>query len=185
MVRRRALRPGERPVITNVRQQRCEVSLAVRATSIRQAVAADIEAFAVLFDRYRQFQGQVANLALAQAFLSERFDRGEPIVFIALTGGAAVGFAHLYPSYSSVSLSRVFILNDLFVQEEMRRHQVASQLLSAVESYAWSSGASRVTLNVARTNVSSEQVYTARGWQQDGRSSCFIAFPRANEPSAA
>jgi len=149
----------------------------VSPISIRQAVATDIEDLAALFDQYRQFQGQVGNLAAAQAFLSERLDRGESIVFFALTGGAAVGFAQLYPSYSSVSLSRVFILNDLFVQEAMRRHQVASQLLSAVESCAWSSGASRVTLNVARTNVTAQQVYTARGWQQDEQFYMFHRFP--------
>jgi GNAT superfamily N-acetyltransferase len=80
-------------------------------------------------------------------------------------------------SYSSVSLSRVFILNDLFVQEAMRRHQVASQLLAAIESYAWSFGASRVTLNVARTNVSAQQVYTARGWKQDEQFFMFHRFP--------
>lgn len=139
-------------------------------------MAADIEALAVLFDQYRQFQGQVANFAAARSFLSERLDRGESTVFMAFASGGAIGFAQLYPSYSSVSLARVFILNDLFVQEAMRRHQVASQLLSAIESYAWSSGASRVTLNVARTNVSAQQVYIARGWQQDEQFFMFHRF---------
>ena len=145
--------------------------------SIRQAVAADIEALAVLFDQYRQFQGQASDLAAARSFLSERLNHGESIVFIAFASSAAVGFAQLYPSYSSVSLSRVFILNDLFVQEAMRRHHVASQLLSAIESYAWSFGASRITLNVARTNVSAQQVYTARGWKQDEQFFMFHRFP--------
>lgn len=140
-------------------------------------MVADIEALAVLFDQYRQFQGQGANLAAARSFLSERFDHGESIVFMAWADSAAVGFAQLYPSYSSVSLSRVFILNDLFVQEGMRRHQIASQLLAAVESHAWSLGASRVTLNVARTNVSAQQLYTVRGWKQDEQFFMFHRFP--------
>src|SRR5262245_24902294 len=104
--------------------------------SVRQAVLADIEALAALFDQYRQFQGQPSNLAAARAFLAERFDHGESIVFMAAAGSAAVGFAQLYPSYSSVSLSRVFILNDLFVVEAARGQRVASRLLAAVESYA-------------------------------------------------
>jgi GNAT superfamily N-acetyltransferase len=74
----------------------------------------------------------------------------------------------------------VFILNDLFVLEALRGHGVASQLLSAVESYAWSFGASRITLNVARTNVSAQQVYTTRGWKQDDQFSMLHRFP-ANE----
>ena len=145
--------------------------------SIRQAVATDIEALAALFDQYRQFQGQTADLAAARSFLFDRFNHGESIVFVAFAGSAAVGFAQLYPSYSSVSLSRVFILNDLFVQEAMRRYQVASQLLSAIESHAWAFGASRVTLNVPRTNVSAQQVYTARGWAQDEQFFMFHRFP--------
>ncbi len=149
----------------------------VNAVAVRQAVAADIDALAVVFDQYRRFQGQAGNLAAARGFLAERFDHGESIAFIATAQGAAVGFAQLYPSYSSVSLSRVFILNDLFVLEAARGRRVASQLLSAVESYAWSLGASRVTLNVARTNVSAQQVYTARGWKQDDQFFMYHRFP--------
>jgi GNAT superfamily N-acetyltransferase len=70
----------------------------------------------------------------------------------------------------------VFILNDLFVLETARGQRVASQLLSAVESYAWSFGASRVTLNVARTNTSAQQVYMARGWKQDDQFFMFHRF---------
>ena len=149
----------------------------VNTIAVRQAVAADIEALAALFDQYRQFQGQAGDLAAARAFLAQRVDHGESVVFIATAGDTAVGFAQLYPSYSSVSLSRVFILNDLFVLEAVRGQRVASQLLSALESYAWSFGASRVTLNVARGNVSAQQVYTARGWKQDDQFFMFHRFP--------
>ena len=148
--------------------------------SIRQAVVEDLEELAVLFDEYRQFQGQATNVAAGRSFLTERFTHSDSVVFIALASGTAVGFAQLYPSYSSVSLSRVFILNDLFVQKAVRRQQAASQLLAAVESYAWSFGASRVTLNVARTNVSAQQVYTARGWKQDEQFFMFHRFPASN-----
>ena len=149
----------------------------VNTVAVRQAVAADIEALAVLFDQYRQFQGQAHDVSAARSFLAERFDHGESVVFIASAGTAAVGFAQLYPSFSSVSLSRVFILNDLFVVEAVRGQRVASQLLSAVESHAWAFGASRVTLNVARTNVSARQVYAARGWKQDDQFFMYHRFP--------
>lgn len=144
--------------------------------AVRQAVAADLDAIAVLFDRYRQFQGQASDRAAARSFLAQRFDHGESIVFVATAAGAAVGFAQLYPSFSSVSLSRVFILNDLFVDEAARGRRVASLLLSAVESHAWSFGASRVTLNVARSNVLAQQVYATRGWTQDDQFFMFHRF---------
>ena len=134
---------------------------------IRQAVLADLDHLAVIFDEYRQFQKQPADLAAAHDFLRARFDHGESIVFLAHTGEQPVGFAQLYPSFSSVSLKRVFILNDLFVTEVGRRQNVATRLLAAVEAYARSLDASRVTLNVARSNVAAQALYEARGWQQD------------------
>ena len=148
----------------------------MNTVTVRQAVVADIEALAVLFDQYRQFQGQASDVAAARSFLAQRFDHGESVCFLATDAGSAVGFAQLYPSFSSTSLSRVFILNDLFVAEAARGKKVASQLLSALEAYAWSFGASRVTLNVARGNVAAQQVYSARGWQQDDQFFMFHRF---------
>ena len=135
--------------------------------SVRQAVLSDLEELALLFDQYRQFQGQGSDLAAARSFLRERFDNGQSVVFICHHGTVPVGFAQLYPSFSSVALSRVFVLNDLFVHESGRRKGVASALVSAVESYAWSLGCSRITLNVARNNGSARQLYEARNWKQD------------------
>ncbi len=135
--------------------------------SVRQAIFADLEELAQLFDEYRAFQGKTSDLPAARSFLQARFDHGESIVFIARDGSAPVGFAQLYPSYSSISLTRVFILNDLFVHEGGRRKGVASELLAELERYAWSHGAARVTLNVARDNVQAQALYEAQGWSQD------------------
>jgi len=149
----------------------------MNAITVRQAVAADLDLLATLFDEYRQFQGQASDVAAARSFLRERFDHGESVVFVAFDGERGVGFAQLYPSFSSVSLSRVFILNDLFVHDAGRRRGVASQLLSALESYAWSFGAARISLNVARSNVSAQALYAARGWKADDQFFMFHRFP--------
>ena len=147
--------------------------------STRQAVLSDLEELAPLFDQYRQFQGQAGDLAAARSFLRERFDHGESVLFIALEGARPVGLAQLYPSFSSVSLSRVFILNDLFVHESGRRKGVAAMLLAALEAYAWSLGSARVSLNVARGNVSAQQLYEAQGWKQDDQFFMYHRFPKA------
>lgn len=143
----------------------------------RQAVLADLEPLAVLFDRYRSFQGQASDVAAARAFLAERFEHGQSVLFIAEAGAAALGFAQLFPSFSSVRLARAYILNDLFVDEPGRRRGVASALLAAVEAYAWSFGAARVSLNVARENLSGQALYRARGWLQDETFYMFHRFP--------
>jgi len=176
---------------------------------VRQAVLADLEPLAVLFDAYRRFQGRPADLAAARAFLRERFEHGQSVVYLAqdaagaardatrsaaygaaaaagtasaasaASAAGALGFAQLYPSFSSVALARVFILNDLFVAEAGRRRGVASALLGAVEAHAWAHGACRVTLNVARDNPEGQALYRARGWMQDEHFHMFHRFPAA------
>lgn len=154
-----------------------------REVFVRQAVFADLDRLAVLFDQYRQFQGQDSDVAAARDFLEARFDHGESIVFIAEDGDAALGFAQLYPSFSSVSLRRVFILNDLFVAEAGRRRGVATRLLGALEGYAWLLGASRVTLNVARPNAAAQALYESLGWQQDDQFFMYHRYPARPDPT--
>jgi GNAT superfamily N-acetyltransferase len=137
------------------------------AIIVRQAVLSDIEALAPLFDSYRQFYGRPSDIAAAREFLLARFNHGESTLFIAHEGAAPVGFTQLYPSFSSVSLARVFVLNDLFVHEQARRKGVASKLISAAIEYARSLGAVRVSLSTATGNETAQALYLSAGWWRD------------------
>ena len=143
--------------------------------TVHQAAFADLDELAQLFDLYRVFQGKHSDLPAGRAFLRARFDHGESVVFIARAGATPLGFAQLYPSYSSTALARVFILNDLFVSDGGRRKGVASKLLAAVESYAWAHGAARVSLNVALDNLPGQALYEAQGWSKDAQ---FLMYHR-------
>lgn len=145
--------------------------------SVRQAVFADLSELSGLFDLYRVFQGKESNIAAARAFLQARFDHGESVVFLAHEGPTPLGFAQLYPSYSSTALARVFILNDLFVNESGRRKGVASKLLAALENHAWAHGAARVTLNVTIDNQPGQALYEAQGWSRDAQFFMYHRYP--------
>jgi ribosomal protein S18 acetylase RimI-like enzyme len=73
----------------------------------------------------------------------------------------------LYPSFSSVSLARIFILNDLFVHEQARRKGVASMLMSAAVKFASTLGAVRLSLSTAITNDAAQALYHSAGWKRD------------------
>jgi ribosomal protein S18 acetylase RimI-like enzyme len=135
--------------------------------TIRQAILSDLEALALLFDGYRQFYGRASDLSAATEFLSTRFNYGESVLFIAHEGGKPVGFSQLYPSFSSVSLARIFVLNDLFVDKQARRKGVASKLMAAAVDYASSLGAVRVSLSTATTNEAAQTLYQSAGWKRD------------------
>ncbi len=145
--------------------------------SVRQAAVSDLEELSVLFNLYRVFQGKESDIAAAHSFLKARFEHGESVVFIAHEGSVPLGFAQLYPSYSSTALARVFILNDLFVHDSGRRRGIASKLLVALESYAWAHGAARVTLNVAMDNGPGRDLYEAQGWSKDAQFFMYHRYP--------
>ncbi len=90
--------------------------------SIRQASIFDVDLLAPLFDAYRQFYRRPSDLELARQFLFARLRNDQSIVFLAVRqDDSAVGFAQLFPSVSSASVARIIILNDLYVQPDVRR----------------------------------------------------------------
>ena len=127
-----------------------------------------VDVLTSLFDAYRQFYGQAQDLALAREFLRERLEQDQSAIFLALgPDGAAVGFTQLYPSFSSASAKRIFILNDLFVDPGARRSGAGRALLQAAADFARSAGAVRLTLSTAHTNTSAQSLYEASGWLRD------------------
>ncbi|SRR5579883_422094 len=120
-----------------------------------------------LFDAYRQFYGQMADLDGARRFLSERLGRGESVVFAILENERALGFTQLYPSFSSVSMKPIWILNDLFVVGEARRRGVGLRLLRAARDHASRTGAARLALSTAVTNTKAQTLYERDGWRRD------------------
>jgi ribosomal protein S18 acetylase RimI-like enzyme len=135
--------------------------------TIRQAVLADLDAVAILFDGYRQFYGQASDEAAAKTFLKARFEHGQSVVLLAESQGQTVGFTQLYPSFSSVSMARVFVLNDLFVAPTARRLGVGEALLNAAANHARQLGAVRLSLTTNVQNLPAQALYESMGWARD------------------
>lgn len=149
------------------------------AIHVRQAVLADLEVLAPLLDDYRRFYGRASDPAAASAFLQARFGHGQSVVFLAHDGATPVGFTQLYPSFSSVSLARAYILNDLFVVPTHRRAGVGARLLDAAAEYALAMGAVRLSLNTDVQNETAQALYEAKGWKRDQR---YFAYHLALRP---
>ncbi|HWU71078.1 MAG TPA: GNAT family N-acetyltransferase [Pseudoxanthomonas sp.] len=133
--------------------------------SIHRAGIDDLDAIAPLFDLYRQFYGKAADAAIARDFVGERLRRGESVVLLARIDGETVGFTQLFPSFSSVSAGRVWVLNDLYVVAEARRHGVAKALLQAAADFARGEGALRLELETNHDNASAQALYRHLGWE--------------------
>ena len=137
------------------------------APSIRRAASADVDALAPLFDAYRRFYEQPGDIALASAFLHDRLERGESVIFVAEADHQLLGFCQLYPTWCSVAAARIFVLYDLFVDAGARRAGVGRQLMLAAQAFGREAGAVRLDLGTARTNTRAQALYESLGWQRD------------------
>lgn len=131
---------------------------------------------APLFDQYRVFYRQPSDPALAQAFIAERVANRESVIFLALRDDEPVGFTQLYPSFSSVSARRTWILNDLYVVPSCRGQGVGSALLERARAHAQETGAKGLGLQTAVDNLNAQRLYEALGYRRsEGFYSYFLA----------
>lgn len=135
------------------------------AVRVRRAGADDLDLLAPLFDAYRVFYGQASDLEAAHRFLAVRQAAGESLLLIAELEGEPVGFVQLYPFFSSVRLTRLLVLNDLYVAEGARRAGVARALLGGAAELARDRGCTGLMLETADDNVAAQALYDKLGWE--------------------
>lgn len=136
-------------------------------TVIAQATLDDASEVASLFDAYRVFYGQASDIALATAFITERLENQDSVIFLANAEDEPVGFTQLYPSFSSVSAQRTWILNDVYVAETARRAGVAKQLMTAAKQHAIQTNAKGISLATAVDNAAAKALYAALGYKEN------------------
>lgn len=126
-----------------------------------------LDALADLFDQYRVFYGQSSDRSAARAFLQARLQKQDALIFVAIENGEMAGFTQLYPSFSSVAMRPIWILNDLFVSPSFRRKGVAQQLMNTAAAYARETGVIRLELATQITNQSAQALYESLGYVKD------------------
>ncbi|AIQ45534.1 hypothetical protein R70723_06210 [Paenibacillus sp. FSL R7-0273] len=143
----------------------------MEAYRLEQAGLQDAELIAPLFDDYRVFYGQQPNPAGALQFIQDRLRAEESVIFMAVQDEAgsrrAGGFAQLYPSFSSLTMQRLWVLNDLFVAEHLRGQALGKLLLEGVREYALRTGSKGLTLTTMTDNIRAQRLYEAQGYIRD------------------
>jgi GNAT superfamily N-acetyltransferase len=133
--------------------------------TITQATIDDVDAIAPLFDAYRVFYHQITDLRGSAAFVRARLDAEESVIFLARDrDGNVVCFVQLYPSFSSVRMQRIWILNDLFVTPSARGGGVARHLMERAKQFAVATGAASLMLSTARDNHTAQRLYVSCGY---------------------
>ena len=140
---------------------------AATAVQICRAGLDDLAPLAALFDAYRQFYDQPADLPLAERYLRDRLAHDESLVWMAWQGAQAIGFCQCYPTFCSVAAAPILVLYDLYVQPTARGLGAARALMQAAADEASARGCVRLDLSTAKANRPAQALYEALGWQRD------------------
>jgi len=136
--------------------------------TIIKADVRHVDLIVPLFDQYRQFYGQKSDPVGARGFLFFRMSRGESVVFLAVNEqGDALGFSQLYPSFSSISMKKLWILNDLFVLPKARGLGLAKALMARAIQLSKETGAEGLFLQTANENLPAQALYEKFGFVRD------------------
>ena len=128
-----------------------------------------------LFDLYRQFYECPSDLDLATQFISDRMTNNESVIFMALdpdeqganeAEGQGKGFVQLYPSFCSVDAVKIYILYDLYVDADGRKSGIGRRLMEQATLFAKESGAARLDLLTAHSNVGGQALYEKLGYKK-------------------
>ena len=127
-----------------------------------------LDSIANLFNKYMVFYEQPSNLLKYTTYLRNRIANKDAIVFLAIDQkNNAIGFVLNYHSFSSVSLGKIVVLNDLFVDSDYRKMGVGEKLITRTIELAGEIGAVRVDLGTAKDNSTAQKLYEKVGFLRD------------------
>jgi GNAT superfamily N-acetyltransferase len=118
-------------------------------------------------DFYEVAPSDEALLALAQVLID---DPSQGVQLLARDDdGKAVGFATIFWTWSTLSASRLAVMNDLFVAEDARGGGFAEALIAACAERCREHGATELAWQTAHTNQRAQAVYERVGARRDDR----------------
>lgn len=131
-----------------------------------------------LFNKYRVFYKQEPDIETAKKFIQARLNNNESVIFVALSneGGIPVGFTQLYPTYSSVSAVKNWILNDLYVEAAYRKQGIGEKLIKTALGFAKQNEARSVELSTAVDNYTAQSLYEQIGFEKQEPDAEFLTY---------
>jgi len=93
-------------------------------------------------------------------------ENGDSDIFLSMDQNSAVGFVQLYPSFCSVQAVKIYILYDLYVDENYRKNGLGESLMNRASDWAKENGAARLDLLTAKNNTVGQHLYEKLGYKK-------------------
>ncbi|TGK34572.1 GNAT family N-acetyltransferase [Leptospira gomenensis] len=128
----------------------------------------DLTDIARLFGEYRKFYGKEAEPESEKNYVLQRMQAGDSHLCAARDEkGEIVGFAQCYFTFSSLSMCKVLILNDLYVSPSARGRNVAKKIIEHVIGFSKKEGFRGIALETAASNTIARKIYEDFGFTKD------------------
>ena len=135
---------------------------------VRLMQYSDIDQVAVLLEEFRLLYGAPPDLEKTLQYLKDRFENEQSKIFIALDGNEYLGFCQMYPTFSSISLKKLYILKELYVVKSHRKKGVAKELIQHAEKSAKRFNTIGLIIETRITNQSALKFYDSVGYLKEG-----------------
>ncbi|AQW97036.1 GNAT family N-acetyltransferase [Elizabethkingia anophelis] len=144
---------------------------------IRLATLHDLESLTLIFEKYRDFYKKQGDYEGAKSFLKERISNNESVIYIAEADGKTIGFTQLYPLFSSTRMKKLWLLNDLYVEEEYRQKGISIALIDKAKELCRETGACQLSLETSKTNMVGNNLYPKTDFQLDTEANFYYWVP--------
>jgi len=115
------------------------------------------------------FYQQTTDLDGAKNYIKNRLESKDSIIFVVKDKQGNVGYTQLYPTFSSISMKRAWILNDLYVDSKARNQGIGAMLLRKAKDFAIETGAKSISLETAPDNYAAQKLYKKNGYKRDSK----------------
>jgi ribosomal protein S18 acetylase RimI-like enzyme len=139
-----------------------EIRIAKAAAGDIPAILAMMREFAE-YEQLSQFLDVTEERLFAAMFGPEAFVEG----LMALDGSAPVGYAVFYPYFASFRGQRGLYLEDIYIRDEYRRHNLGETMLREIARLARDRGFERMDFQVLETNTPAIRFYEKHGAVRD------------------
>lgn len=134
----------------------------------RKIAIIDIKKVSILFDNYRIFYENESDLEGSEKFIFERIQNKDSEIFVVENNqNDLVGFVQLYPIFSSTRMKRLWLLNDLFVDENYRNQGVSVLLINEAKNFCKETNSCGLILETAKSNEVGNRLYPKTGFSLD------------------
>ena len=119
-------------------------------------------------DFYEVDPSDDALLAMSRTLIADPEREGLQLIARA-DDGRAIGFATIFWTWSTLSASRIAVMNDIFVSEDARGSGAADKLIEACAERCRERGITELDWSTAHDNHRAQKLYDRVGAQRDAR----------------